>query len=161
MLNTVSRDFLQGFYRSGAPKAWLLGRVHFFGGRTAAAESHWRSALKTIDRAREKDPDEVSLVFWRAHVHACLGEKTEARKMLELALQLSPAAERENSTNVAVILVLLGEHDKAMTLLESKLKTTVGPVLRVELRFAPAFDALRDNPRFQAMLVEPTKSAAP
>lgn len=160
VLNTVSRDFLQGFYRSGAPKAWLLGRVHAIGGRTAAAESHWRGALKTIDKAREKDPDEVSLVFWSAHVHACLGEKAEARKMLELAMELAPTAEEEHSTNVAVILVRLGEYDQAMALLESKLKTTVGPVLRVELRLAPAFDELRENPRFQAMLAEPKKNVA-
>lgn len=159
VLNTVSRDFLQGFYRSGAPKAWLLGRVHSVGGRPAAAEAHWRGALKTIEKAREKDPDEISLVFWSAHVHACLGEKAEAKKMLELALQLAPTAEEGNSTNVAVILVLLGEHDQAMSLLEAKLQTSVAPVLRVELRLAPAFDALRGHPRFAAMLVEPTKRA--
>jgi hypothetical protein len=33
-------------------------------------------------------------------------------------------------------------------------------VLRVELRLSPAFDALRENPRFQAMLAEPKKNAA-
>lgn len=79
--------------------------------------------------------------------------------MLELAMELAPTAEEEHSTNVAVILVRLGEYDQAMALLESKLKTTVGPVLRVELRLAPAFDELRENPRFQAMLAEPKKNA--
>ena len=50
------------------------------------------------------------------------------------------------------IKLLLGRQKEALDLLETKLKTTEGPSLRNELRYDPAFDVLRDEPRFRAMI---------
>ncbi|MBM3854474.1 MAG: TIR domain-containing protein, partial [Verrucomicrobia bacterium] len=36
LLNSFNRDFLQGYYWAGAPKHWLLGKVHQLAGRPAA-----------------------------------------------------------------------------------------------------------------------------
>ena len=151
-LNSVTRDFLQGYYWSGAPKHWLLGKVHQLAGRSAAAEAQWRLALKAIEKARTEAPDAVSLIFWSANVNARLGLKAEAQRDLDLALQLSAGGAGKNATHVAAIQLLLGRKREALDLLEAKLKTAAGPSLRNELRFDPAFDPLRGDPRFEAMV---------
>ena len=154
-LGGATCEFLPGNYWNGAPRGWLTGRVHQLGDRLAAAEAHWRTALKTIDKAREEDPEEVDLIFWGARVHACLGEKAEAEKMLELARQLSNGTAVTPSTIVAAIEVLLGRTSEALALLESMTQAATGPLLRVTLRFDPVFDPLRGNPRFEKLLEEP------
>jgi tetratricopeptide (TPR) repeat protein len=151
-LNAVSRDFLQGYYWSGAPKHWLLGKVHQLAGRSAAAEAQWRLAMKAIEKARTEAPDAVDLIFWSANVKARLGLKAEAQRDLDLALQLSASGASKNTTHVAAIQLLLGRKREALDLLEAKLKTAAGPSLRNELRFDPAFDPLRGDPRFEAMV---------
>ena len=152
-------EFLPGNYWNGAPRGWLTGRVHQLGDRLAAAEAHWRTALKTIDKAREEEPEEVDLIFWGARVHACLGEKAEAEKLLELARQLSNGTAVTPSTIVAAIEVLLGRTNEALALLESMTQAATGPSLRVTLRFDPVFDPLRGNPRFEKLLEEPKGDA--
>lgn len=159
-LGGATCEFLPGNYWNGAPRGWLTGRVHQLGDRLAAAEAHWRTALKTIEKAREEDPEEVDLIFWGARVHACLGEKAEAEKMLELARQLSNGSAVAPSTIVAAIEVLLGRTTEALALLESMTQTATGPSLRVALRFDPVFDPLRGNPQFEKLLEEP-KSDVP
>jgi tetratricopeptide (TPR) repeat protein len=151
-LNSVTRDFLQGYYWSGAPKHWLLGKVHQLAGRSAAAEAQWRLALKAIEKARTEAPDAVGLIFWSANVHARLGLNAEAQRDLDLALQLSAGGAGKNATHVAAIQLLLGRKREALDLLEAKLKTAAGPSLRNELRYDPAFDPLRGDPRFEAMV---------
>jgi tetratricopeptide (TPR) repeat protein len=155
ILNSISRDFLQGYYWAGAPKHWLLGKVHQLGGRPAAAEAQWQMALKAIDKARAENPDSVDLLFWSANVHARLGNKAEAEKTLDLAQQLCAGGIGKNAAHVAAIKLLLGRKSEALDLLESKLKTAAGPSLRIELRYDPAFDDLRGDPRFEAMLGAP------
>jgi tetratricopeptide (TPR) repeat protein len=155
VLSAVSRDFIQGYYWGGVPKGWLVGRVHQLGGRPAAAEAQWRAALRTVDKARAETPDAVELIFWSAHLQASLGEKARAEKTLDLALQLSGTTPEKMTVSVAAIKVLLGRTDKVFAFLESELKTPAGPTLRVELRLDPAFDPLRGNPRFEALLKEP------
>jgi tetratricopeptide (TPR) repeat protein len=152
LLNSFNRDFLQGYYWAGAPKHWLLGKVHQLAGRPAAAEAHWRLAQKAIEKARADSPDAVDLIFWSANVHARLGDKAEAERELNLALQLAAGEAVNKATHIAAIKILLGRRDEALDLLETKLKTAAGPSLRNELRYDPAFDELRDNPRFQAIV---------
>jgi hypothetical protein len=108
-----------------------------------------------VDKARAETPDAVELIFWSAHLQASLGEKARAEKTLDLALQLSGTTPEKMTVSVAAIKVLLGRTDKVFAFLESELKTPAGPTLRVELRLDPAFDPLRGNPRFEALLKEP------
>ena len=156
VLNSVSREFLQGYYWAGAPKNWLLGKVHQLAGRPAAAEAQWQIALKAIEKARTENPDSVELIFWSANVHARLGDKAEAEKALDLGQQLSAGGTVKNAAHVAAIKLLLGRKDEALDLLETRLKTAAGPSLRMELRYDPAFDELRGSPRFEAMLGVPS-----
>jgi tetratricopeptide (TPR) repeat protein len=158
VLSGATREFLQGSYWNGAPKGWLTGRVHQLGDRPAAAEAHFRTALKAIDKARDENPEDVDLIFWAARVHACLGEKLEAEKMLELARESTGAGAQKPSTMVAAIEIHLGRLEEALTMLEAMVKTTRGPALRVMLRYEPVFDPLRGNPRF-GRLLEPPKDA--
>ncbi len=155
VLNSVSRDFLQGYYWAGAPKSWLLGKVHQLAGRPAAAEAQWLLALKAIEKARVEKPDSVELIFWKANVLARLGDKIEAEKALDLATQLSATGTGKSGAHVAAIKLLLGHKTEALDLLESKLKTPAAPLLRIELRYEPTFDELRGDPRFEAMITPP------
>jgi Flp pilus assembly protein TadD len=138
-----------------------LGKVHFFGGRLAAAETQWRLALKTVEKARAESPGSVDLVYWSAHVHARLGSTAEAETALNLAEQLAAGGTGRNAAHVAAIKLLLGRKDEALDLLELRLKTVAGPTLRNELRYDPAFDQLRGDPRFEATLGPPQPVGKP
>lgn len=97
--------------------------------------------------------------------HALLDEPSRAVREGTTAAVLLPLdtdayAGAEQVHNLAIIYVLLGEHESGMDHLEQALAVPSALTLE-ELRRNPLFDSLRDHPRFQRMLEGERATLAP
>jgi predicted Zn-dependent protease len=116
------------------------------------------------DAVRER-PDSVDLRVWLAQAYAGLGRKADALREADRVVELSPVS-REAVTGTARVLFVAeayttaGEHETALDLLES-LASLPSWMSYGYLRFEPALDPLRDDPRFQKLLTDKKKQLSP
>jgi TolB-like protein len=120
----------------GMSYSWRA-RVRIAMGDTAGARDD-ETTLRGLDT-----PDQWAVT--RALVDAATGRRMEALRTVDSLVQTDSTIFDE----AAMVLVVLGEHERALTLLES-LAQSGG---EIDLR-APEFDPIRDDPRFQALLEE-------
>jgi TolB-like protein/cytochrome c-type biogenesis protein CcmH/NrfG len=123
-------------------------------------EARARAALmraQEIAEARVREtPNLPDAHIQLGYIHAYLGEKTEAIAEAERAMQLLPESKDAfNGPDItefaAKIFVAAGEKDRAIDLISGLLKRPAG--LTVELlKLDPEWDALRNDPRFQALI---------
>jgi len=110
--------------------------VYFFIGLTYAETGRYAEALAALRQTDQPHTESI-----RGYVLALLGRTDEARGILD---SLSgPLAK-------AVVHLGLGEYDRALDLLEQAAESRPWP-LRL-LKVEPAYDPVRDRPRFQALL---------
>jgi adenylate cyclase len=114
--------------------------------RSADAE---RRALAAAERALARDPtDARALVLSAAALIRC-GRAAEARAWVERACALEPD-EPHCRYNAACAYVLLGEHERALDMLEAlELKNMAN---RAWMQHDVELDPLREHPRFQAIM---------
>jgi serine/threonine-protein kinase len=91
-----------------------------------------------------------------AHVLAWLGEKdaaiAEAKRATEILPESVDAFEGPNTTQtLAEVYVIVGEHEKAIDLLEGLLSRPSSITVAI-LKVIPIWDPLRNNPRFIELL---------
>ena len=134
----------------GAPRASgsrRRRRPHLLLALAYEREGRYPEALTALD---ETDPEWriAGAVAMRGRLYARVGRVEDARRALEylkgeLNTTVSPFQE-------ATIYVALGEHDRAVDLLERAVRDRAWLVqlLKVE----PNFDPLREQPRFRALL---------
>jgi len=129
----------------------------FLGDQRGVQEACGRARVAFEERTRES-PDNLEIHEGLGLVHAYLGRKNDAIREGERAVELMPVAKDALSgpryvRSLAAIDALVGEPDAAIDQIEYLLsipsKLTVG-----YLRVHPAWDPLRDHPRFQALLEE-------
>jgi TolB-like protein/DNA-binding winged helix-turn-helix (wHTH) protein/Flp pilus assembly protein TadD len=84
-----------------------------------------------------------------ARTYALSGNMTEARKMLVELEATAQSEPRGSGSALAALYLSVGDSEHALHWLE---KTAVGDVQANWLRVDPAFDSLRGNPRFAAIL---------
>ena len=123
-------------------------------------ESQARSAFlkaKSIaeENAREK-PDDPDAHTSLAKLHAWLGEKDAALAEAQRATDLRPQDKDsfEGPTvaqAVAEVYTILGENDRAIELLDGLMRRP-SEVNVYNLKLSPAWDPLRKDPRFQALI---------
>lgn len=119
----------------------------------AFREAHWQTgivlglmgraaeALAAFDRALALEPARGGTAGTLGYVHAAAGNRDEARAWLARAA--TPSEE-------ALVYAGLGEVDPAMDALERAANERARDVLW--LKVDPRFDALRESPRFAALL---------
>jgi len=139
------------------PKAWYRGEVLWLAGRQAEARDAFREALSALEPRLGGAPDHWVLSS-AALVYAGLGREAQAweamaRAWEELPLEKDRFAAPSTLEAEVQVHVLLGGTDAALTALERLAPLGYSqPMTAHRLRLDPRFDALRDEPRFRALL---------
>jgi len=153
---------------------YLLGFTQQLAGNAAAARATWQAASGKLAAMQKTLPDEPDIAADLGLVYAGLGEKDKALAEGERAMRLQPASADATQGPAwqeqrARIEAQAGETARAMTDLQHLLQTpyrsafyatAITPSL---LRQDPAWNPLRNDPRFQALLktVHPGNPAMP
>jgi tetratricopeptide (TPR) repeat protein len=85
----------------------------------------------------------------RGYIYAVTGRHEEARQVLERLQQLSPD-QNISPWHSAIVHLGLGEHDRAMDLIEQAYQARDWQVRMLPVE--PLLDGLRSHPRFRALL---------
>jgi serine/threonine-protein kinase len=155
LLATMSGDVAEAnsFF---IPKAQMYAEVYDLLGLEALRQAYYDSSRIIAEARLERMPDDPRVHSALGIAYAGLGRKEEALREGEQGVALSPVDKDAwqgvyRLESLAVINAMIGEHDKAIDLLDYLLSipgTLTSSFLRIDYRF----NALRDNPRFRAML---------
>jgi serine/threonine protein kinase/tetratricopeptide (TPR) repeat protein len=120
-----------------------------------AARQHYTALL------RDRQNEQPMLLSQLAIVDAMLGRKEEALQEGRRAVGLLPISHDavegpRMAANLAIVYSLIGERDRAIEQLSSVVKLG-GEVTYGEFKFAPWWDELRSDPRFNQILAEAAK----
>jgi len=138
------------------PRPQWAGEAHLMKGDTAAARASFDSAIAFVDSLGRAEPDNWGPHSARAYLLARSGRRAEAlreadwfqRSRVYPKSQTWALWERDGH---AQLLAALGMADLALPELENALSGP-GHLSVYELRLNPAFDPIRHDPRFQALL---------
>jgi len=139
------------------PGGWCEGQLAKFRGNESAAQAAFNSARNELGQTVQKQPDYAAALCALGVIDAVLGNKEDAIREGERAVQLTPVSKNaiEGATLVrylAVIYAWAGDKDRAIQRLA---ETTYLPGSHVSygyLRLHPLWDPLRGDPRFEAIV---------
>src|SRR6266446_3662067 len=149
-------DFLAGIPAALCGKYYLLGFARKALHDEAGARAALLKAKDLVEVQLKKSPDSPDLRIQLAKVLAYLGEKdaalTEARRATEILPESKDAfGGPEITAGVAEVCAIVGENARAIELLDGLLGRP-SPVTVALLKLSPAWDPLRKDPRFQALI---------
>jgi tetratricopeptide (TPR) repeat protein len=139
------------------PSDWCEGQVAMWNGNESAALAAFSGARSELSQTVQKQPDYAAALCALGVVDAVLGNKADAIREGERAVELTPVSKNaiEGATLVrylAVIYAWTGEKDRAIQRLA---ETTYLPGSHISygyLQLHPLWDPLRSDPRFQAIV---------
>jgi serine/threonine-protein kinase len=144
----------QGVYY---PKSLYAGLIHLAAGHGELARTAFDSARVILEAAVAERPDDEARYTALGLAYAGLGMKEAAVQEGLRGIELLPLSKdaywwgTRPQVALAQIYVMVGEHAAAIDQLDHLLSIPSGisvPLLRID----PAWDPLRDHPRFQALL---------
>ncbi|HVZ66287.1 MAG TPA: TIR domain-containing protein [Lacunisphaera sp.] len=153
----LNRDYLDSRAFTG-PLGYYTGLAHELAGNAALAEADWQSALGVVESRLKAAPADRVALLWSAWLHAALGDRPTAEKIFarSQALVGNDDASLDRDSQNADLVVPLRLQDKAALLAaaESLLhrKVPFWEADHVRLRYSPAADFLRGDPRFEKLL---------
>lgn len=118
-------------------------------GRVLALMGKYDLALDSLERARKLGGDVPSILGATGEVLARIGRVEEARGYLDALTELSKTR-WVPASSIAVLHLGLGDHDAALTFLETATDRREFSV--TALKVHPLYDPLRSEPRFQRLL---------
>ena len=151
--NTVSEDDM--LYR---PHSLLRGVAYADLGDSTRAVAQFDTARTLLEDSVATYPNDPRLHIALGMALAGLGRRSDAVRAAERAMELAPISVdivRATCTmgGAAEIYAWVGENDSALRLLDELLRLPAGREASVPLlRMDPAYDRLRDDPRFEQML---------
>jgi TolB-like protein/Tfp pilus assembly protein PilF len=153
---SLSDGLLAGMPAALCGKYYLIG----FARRALHDEAGARAALlkakDLVEAQLKQSPDSPDLRIQLAKVLAYLGEKDAALAEARRATEILPESKDafggpEITEGVAEVCAIVGENARAIELLDGLLARP-SPVTVALLKLSPAWDPLRKDPRFQALI---------
>jgi len=153
---SLSDGLLSGIPQALCGKYYLIGFARKALHDEAGARAALLKAKDLVQAQLKQSPDSPDLHIQLAKVLAYLGEKdaalTEARRATEILPESKDAfGGPEITEGVAEVYATVGENARAIELLEGLLGRP-SPVTVALLKLSPAWDPLRKDPRFQALI---------
>ena len=122
----------------------------------AGARAAFLKAKSAVEEGLKQSPDAADTHIQLAKVLAYLGEKDSALAEAQRATELLPESKDafggpEITAGVAEVYCLVGENGRAIEVLDGLLSRPSGVTVPL-LKLSPAWDPLRNDPRFQALI---------
>ena len=138
------------------PKAFLEGTIHFLEGDKPTSQTEFEKARVVSEQLLRDAPDDPARHAQHGLILAALGQKqeaiTEGKRAVELLPESQDAFDGPRFTaSLAQIYAWTGETDEAFRLLDHLLAVPNGPTVPM-LKLDTAWDSLRKDPRFQALI---------
>jgi serine/threonine-protein kinase len=139
------------------PDDWCRGLAAKFRGDELAARTAFTSARKELEQTVRSQPDYAAALCALGVIDAALGNKEEAVREGERAVQLMPLSKSavEGSMLIqylAVIYAWVGDKDRAIERVAQAANLPGGVLSYGHLRLDPLWDPLRRDPRFEAIV---------
>ena len=139
------------------PCNWWKGLVARIRGDEPTARDAFTNARKELEQTLRHQPDYAQALCALGVVDAALGNKEDAIREGERAVELMPvsksAVEGSMLTQyLAVIYAWTGEEDRAIERLAEAVKLPASHLSYGHLRLNPVWDPLRGDPRFEAIV---------
>lgn len=143
-----------------APKALLQAQLYGLLGQREAELRHYSAAAQLLEAKVRDAPDDARFHGSLGIAYAGLGRKTDAVAAGKRALALLPVGKEAyrgafHVEEMARIYAMVGERDAAVGQLEY-LMSIPFDLAAPGLSLDPAWDALRDHPRFQKLVGRPS-----
>jgi len=139
-----------------SPKAFMEGMIHLLQGDKTKAQAEFEHARLISEKLVREAPEDSARHAQYGLILAALGQKQEAiaegKRAVELLPESQDALDGPHATaNLAQIYAWTGEFDEAFRLLDH-LFTVPSHLTIPMLKLDPAWDPLRHDPRFQALI---------
>jgi TolB-like protein/Tfp pilus assembly protein PilF/tRNA A-37 threonylcarbamoyl transferase component Bud32 len=139
------------------PNGWCEGLAAHFRGDEKAARVAFNGARKELERIVRDQPNYAAALCALGVVDAALGNKEDAIREGERAVELMPIAKSAIDGGMlmqylAVIYAWTGEKDRALDRLSEAAKLPGSHVTYGNLRLNPLWDPLRKDPRFEKIV---------
>jgi TolB-like protein/Tfp pilus assembly protein PilF len=153
---SLSDGLLAGVPAALCAKYYLVGFARKALHDEAGARAALLKAKDLLEAQLKQSPDSPELRIQLAKVLAYLGEKDAALNEARRAAEILPESKDafggpEITAGVAEVCSIVGENSRAIELLDGLLGRP-SPITVPLLKLSPAWDPLRSDPRFQALL---------
>jgi tetratricopeptide (TPR) repeat protein len=139
------------------PSSWCEGLLAKLRGNESATRESFNSARNELGQTVQKQPDYAPAVCALGVIDAVLGNKDDAIREGERAVELTPVSKNaiEGATLVrylAIIYAWTGQKDRAIERLAETLRLPGSHISYGYLRLHPLWDPLRGDPRFEVIV---------
>jgi TolB-like protein/Tfp pilus assembly protein PilF len=153
---SLSDDLLTPIPAALCGKYYLIGLARKALHDEAGARTAFLKAKELLEAPLKQSPDSPDLRIQLAKVLGYLGEKDSALNEARRATEILPESKDafggpEITAGVAEVCGIVGENGRAIELLDGLLGRPSGVTVPI-LKLSPAWDPLRSDPRFQALL---------
>ncbi len=152
----------------GYAKEFYIGQIALARGDLESAQRSFATAMPVLEGRVRDDPDDPPRHAELGFLYACMQRKEDAIRESRRAVELEPESKNAfhgalEAANLALVYALVGEQEKAITLIERLLSAPgaasfpayLQSITLAELRLGSQWDSLRSNPRFQKILAGP------
>ena len=140
------------------PKSLLLAEAYGLGKDSANARLAFEAARTILENSVRENPNDAAQHALLGYTYAGLGRREDAIREGKRAVELLPESRDAidgpaMTVGLARIYTTLGDIDSALPLLEHSL-SSMGGATPALLRLDPAWDPLRQDPRFEKLLAK-------